>query len=185
MGKKTDRFDKIQIILKSITTLSIVAIPLIIAFYSNRLTESINEKEINLKYVELSIKILSDAPRDSTSEKSESDKNDSDNIRQWAIDIIDELAPIKMTKATKDELKKKRLVNIPEPPTCSLIIQKNEKNVILRWSTSGATSVEISGIGPVGPSGIRTIDINNAADDYTLIAIGAGGSTRCRRSITD
>ena len=49
MGKKTDRFDKIQIILKSITTLSIVAIPLIISFYSNRLTEAINDKELNLK----------------------------------------------------------------------------------------------------------------------------------------
>ncbi len=85
-----------------------MAIPLIISFYSNRLTEAINDKELKLKYVELSIKILSDAPWDNTSEKSESGKNDSDNIRQWAIDIIDELAPIKMTKATKDELKKKR-----------------------------------------------------------------------------
>lgn len=185
MGKKTDRFDKIQIILKSITTLSIVAIPLIISFYSNRLTEAINNKELNLKYVELSIKILSDAPRDSTSEKSESDKNDSDSIRQWAVDVINKFSPIPMTKSTKDELKKKRLINIPKSPTCSLIIQKNEKNVTLSWSTSNATSVEISGIGPVGPSGTRIIDINNAADNYTLIAIGAGGTTRCRRSITD
>ena len=56
MGKKTNRLDKILINLKN---LALVIMPLIILFYSNRITETIKDKEIGVKYVELSIKILS------------------------------------------------------------------------------------------------------------------------------
>jgi len=185
VGNKKNCFYIFEILVKCATAVSIVAIPVVIAYYSSKLAETINNREIKLKYVKLSIEILSNPPRNSTLKESERGKNDPDAIREWAINIIDELAPIKMTKSTKDELQKKRLVNIPKP-ACSLSIQKDEKRVIVSWTATDATSAAISGIGPVSPlAGSRTIDIDNAENVYTLIVIGPGGTSVCRRSITD
>jgi peptidoglycan-associated lipoprotein len=57
------------------------------------------------------------------------------------------------------------------------------QSVTLNWSTTGATSVTIDGIGPVNPSGTQNVTPSNSTN-FHLTARGDGGSTDANVRVT-
>ncbi|TLD43445.1 MAG: hypothetical protein JETT_0263 [Candidatus Jettenia ecosi] len=102
-------WEKVKIVTTAIMT---IIIPILIALIGNWYTQAIKERETQLRYIELSINILSQEP---------SDKNR--NIRSWAINIINEYAPKHLEEETKNELKLKTRL----PETQKFYIQQSVK----------------------------------------------------------
>ncbi len=91
--EKLNNWEKLKIVT---TTISIIIIPLVIAFLGNVYSKSIKEKEIQGKFVELSIQILKEKPT-----------NENVNIRKWAINVINEYSGVKLdNEAEKDLIEK-------------------------------------------------------------------------------
>lgn len=88
--EQSNNWEKLKVIS---TTASIVIIPLVIAFLGNLYSKSIKEKEIQGRFVELSLQILKDKP-------SEENKN----IRKWAVDVINEYSGVKLEPDAKKDL---------------------------------------------------------------------------------
>lgn len=80
--------------------LGIVVIAPLIAFVGTIYTNALKEQEINVKNIELAVDIL----------KQESDKTDKD-IRQWAIDTINEYSKVKLTNEAQEALKESPIVS--------------------------------------------------------------------------
>ena len=76
-----------------------IAIPLVVALIGHWYTSAIKQNEIGLRYVELSVTILSQKPETHTTE-----------IRAWAIDTINEYSIVKMSTAARDQLLKNQLI---------------------------------------------------------------------------
>lgn len=74
------------------------------------------------------------------------------------------------------------------PPTCTLTTDwdpiNNDIGTILRWSSSNATSMSISSIGSVSPSGGSTAIYPQTNTTYTGTVSGAGGSGSCAKTVT-
>ena len=75
----------------------------------------------------------------------------------------------------------------PAAPTASLTadpatIEKGQ-SATLSWQTTNATDVKIDGIGPVQPSGTRSVT-PDASTTYHLTATGAGGSQEATTRVT-
>ena len=86
-AEKKDVWDIIKI-------LGVVIIAPLIAFVGTMYTNALKEQEINVKNIELAVDIL----------KQESEKTDKD-VRQWAIDTINEYSKVKLTSEAKEALK--------------------------------------------------------------------------------
>jgi hypothetical protein len=95
--EQTSNWEKVKILA---TTASIIIIPVVIAITGNMFSKSMKEKEIQSKFVELSLEILQEQPTD-----------ENRNIREWATDVINEYSGVKLkSSATKDLIE-----NIPIP----------------------------------------------------------------------
>jgi len=64
-----------------------IAIPLVIALIGHWYTDALKERELRIRYVELAISILNHEPKDHTRE-----------IRNWAIEIVNEHSSVKMNR---------------------------------------------------------------------------------------
>jgi peptidoglycan-associated lipoprotein len=94
----------------------------------------------------------------------------------------------------KKEARDQATINVaavkPAAPTVSLRAEPNAidlgKNTVLRWETSNATTVTISGLGEVAASGDREVS-PRVSTTYTATAIGAGGNATAsvRVTVTD
>lgn len=71
----------------------IVAIPVVTLVVGNSYTKAIKEREIQSKFVELAVGILSEEP-------SEENKN----IRNWSIDVINQYSGVEISKETRTDL---------------------------------------------------------------------------------
>lgn len=60
----------------------------------------VRDSEIRARYVELAIGVLRESP---------SNKSQTPNIRAWAVKVIEELSPIKLSPDAQEELKKQPL----------------------------------------------------------------------------
>ena len=83
------------------TIVATVVIPLAIALSSNWYGQQQKDKEVQLKYIELSIQILSAPPTDSNQA-----------VRKWAIDTINRYSDVKIDAQAQDELLKQQLRRI-------------------------------------------------------------------------
>lgn len=88
---------KTQIAKLVISILTLIAV----GFYGTYLTNLSKSKELNQKYVELSISILRNKPKE----------GESIVIREWALDILNSYSPIKLSDSAKIELLKRPLFN--------------------------------------------------------------------------
>jgi hypothetical protein len=87
-----DRWEKA----KTISTIaSALIIPLAIAFAGNWFAQIQKDKEIQLRYISLSIQILSSPPSHANSA-----------VRKWAIDIINKYSEIKLNVKAESELRR-------------------------------------------------------------------------------
>ncbi len=75
-----------------------IAIPIVIHFSTVNYTNSLKEREIGVRYVEVAINILREDP----------DKQKTKELRRWAIDVINKNATIKLSaNAIKDLMDRK------------------------------------------------------------------------------
>ncbi|PCJ15440.1 MAG: hypothetical protein COB04_13190 [Gammaproteobacteria bacterium] len=73
---------------------SLVAIPLVIGFFGWEVQKNIADRNLQKEYIQMAITILS------ASEKQKVD----DNLKKWAIDLVDYYSPIKIPEALSKEL---------------------------------------------------------------------------------
>ncbi|MEO5563890.1 MAG: hypothetical protein ABIR18_10660 [Chitinophagaceae bacterium] len=152
--EQSTNWEKVKIIS---TTASIVIIPLVIAFLGNLYSKSIKEKEIQSKFVELSLQILKEQP-------SEENKN----IRKWAIDVINEYSGVKLESGAAKDL----IENIP------LTMDKaNSIDVPVLNSNTPIQVQVVFGAESIGTANISVYDATNkllakftskASEAYTL-----------------
>ena len=75
------------------TLIASIAIPISVTLIGYWHTSDFKEKEFGLHYIELAVQILKDKPQ-----------NHNENIRSWAIDIINAYSTVKLSDDTKSEL---------------------------------------------------------------------------------
>lgn len=83
------------------TVAATVLIPLVIAIVSQSYTAAIKSNEIGVKYVELALSILR-APPDPQTE----------NLRAWAVSVIDHHSEVPISGPAQGELQKQDLSNV-------------------------------------------------------------------------
>lgn len=76
-----------------INFMAVILIPIIIGIIGNGYTKAIKEREIQGRFVELAINILSQAPT-----------GDNHSIRAWATEIIDKYSGVPLSQSTKEDL---------------------------------------------------------------------------------
>ena len=79
----------------SATVISAVLIPVVVAIIGYYVNTAIKGDELSLKYVELAVRVLQDAPRDET-----------ENLRNWAIDVINNYSDVRLSEDAKLELRR-------------------------------------------------------------------------------
>lgn len=87
-----NNWEKFKIVNGGLATL---AIPAVIAFVGNQFSLSMKEKEVQEKYVELAIRILSETPH-----------KDKSATREWAVDVVNKYSGVEMSLETEDHLVK-------------------------------------------------------------------------------
>lgn len=80
-----------------------VLVPIVIVIVGNSYTSAMKHSENRVKYVELAIGILKTNP-----------SPDTENLRAWAIKVIDNYSEVPMNDKTKDELLRRQLIEAAE-----------------------------------------------------------------------
>ena len=89
ISKKKDIWDKLKIIASSI---SLLIIPILLGIITYNIQSSLKQKDVQIRFVELAIKVLSEKPNDS-----------SKDLRRWATDILDRYSGVALGPA-RDKL---------------------------------------------------------------------------------
>ena len=95
--KTKDFWDKTSAIA---ALLASVLVPIVIAIVGHSYTNAIKEAENRVKYTELAITILKSIP-----------EKDSDDIRAWAVDVINQYSGVPMDAKVKQQLIGRRLIH--------------------------------------------------------------------------
>jgi hypothetical protein len=83
--------------LKAVATiLSLIAVPVLIAFIGSRIQSSISNESIKRDYVQMAVRILAEEPK----------SPDSSDLRKWAVDILAKNSPVPFTTVLEEQLKK-------------------------------------------------------------------------------
>lgn len=90
---KKDGWDKAHILIQGF---AYIAIPIVIFGLGLNINSSIQERAINVKYIEIATEILRDEPNKET-----------DPLRDWAIKIIVEYSDIELTEEALESLRTK------------------------------------------------------------------------------
>lgn len=90
MADDPNSYEKIRVFGNLAAT---ILIPLVIALVANWYTSAIKERELSAKYITLAIGILREEP-----------KKGSEEIRKWAIDIVNMYSKVKISKTLKEKL---------------------------------------------------------------------------------
>lgn len=99
----TERIKEFVEIARSIaTTFAMIAVPIVIALIGGEYNKSVKESENRVRYVELAIAQLRTPPAPETAA-----------LRDWAVDLLDNQAPIKLSPTAKGQLKANALKVIP------------------------------------------------------------------------
>ena len=78
--------------------LASIMIPIVIILIANVVNTTIKGNELSLSYVEMAADILSEKPAPGT-----------ENLRKWAIDVINNYSDVQLSQKTQDELEAKEL----------------------------------------------------------------------------
>lgn len=88
---KKDAWDKFQI-------LSVVLIPFVLSFCGMKIDQTLKEREMRAKYIEIATGILRDKPSEDTLA-----------LRTWAIDVVQKYSPVPLKKEAVEELSQNAL----------------------------------------------------------------------------
>ena len=94
-----NNWEKAKIVFTGIAS---ILIPLMLGFIGNEYSTSLKERELQGKFVELAINILSEEPT-----------KENENIRRWGIDVINMYSGVPLDKPTKEDLIKKTPIYSP------------------------------------------------------------------------
>lgn len=95
-NKKRDVWDKLSSLSGFIAS---VLVPIVIALVGHSYTSAIKEAENRVRYTELAISILKEDP--------EKDRND---VREWAVDVINQYSGVPMSANVRQQLIGTRLI---------------------------------------------------------------------------
>lgn len=90
-----DIWDKVSVIS---VLLASALVPLVVAFVGNAYTSALKQSENRLKYTELAIGILREKP-----------SPDSQDIRSWAVDIINQYSGVPLSRGARQQLLRSQL----------------------------------------------------------------------------
>lgn len=99
-----EKWQKIQIIGTPISSFTVPLLGLFGILVGHWYATAVKEKDIQTRYVELSLGILSQQPTDKT-----------ENIRRWAIEVINHYSEVKIGDETRKELLRERLQGASSP----------------------------------------------------------------------
>lgn len=91
MEKKRDFWDKL---LLTFQLLSLIVIPIVLFVVGQNIEQAISEREVKAKYIEIAVSILNQKPNPKTEE-----------LRNWALEIVQEYSEIKLSKEALATLK--------------------------------------------------------------------------------
>lgn len=100
MGKENSdelpvRWKKIQVITGLIGT---ILVPFVAAYIGNSINQSIKNNELGLSYVQLAVGILREQPKPET-----------ENLRKWAIEVVNNYSAVDLPEEARLELKQEKL----------------------------------------------------------------------------
>jgi hypothetical protein len=99
-GRDSSEVDKLWARIPAVSAaLAAILIPLVVLYVGNRIVTAEKEAELRLKYLELSIGILREAPSENTSA-----------LRAWAIQVLVRNTPVEISKEVLQELEKNKLL---------------------------------------------------------------------------
>ena len=128
-----------------INFMAVIIIPIVIGFIGNGYSKAIKEREIQGRFVELAINILSQAPT-----------KDNHGIREWATEIIDKYSGVPLGKSTKQDL----IENLPITRELKFegtgyktsMGERKIDEIVLLDTQSGSIDEEIKGLQQFGVS---------------------------------
>lgn len=154
-----DNWDKFEIIIKAITALATVCVPILIAIYGNEINTSIKNRELqqqkeqyksqlSQKYIEIAVSILNSNPLPKTKP-----------LRVWAIDTLNKYSAIKLTDVQKKVLIDKQpfsagvsLSGVGGKGGVGNLSVSGDSKMGNKPEVSGSTNVELNGVGSQGAS---------------------------------
>jgi hypothetical protein len=80
--------------------LASVAVPLVVAYFGNSMAAANKESENKVKYVELAVSLLKTDP-----------KPEARALREWAVELLNAHAPVKLSEAAKAQLLERALLS--------------------------------------------------------------------------
>ena len=89
---KKDAWDKFQILSFALI------IPFVLGFCGMKIDQTLKEREIGAKYIEIATGILRDKPSEDTLA-----------LRTWAIDVVQKYSPVPLTREAVEELRQTAL----------------------------------------------------------------------------
>jgi len=104
-----------------------IAVPLAIAWVGGSYNASIKDSENRVRYVELAISQLRTAPTPETSA-----------LRDWAIELLDSQAPVKLSSTTKQQLKSSALSVQLSGAAVGQSTARGDVSIVPQGSESGA-----------------------------------------------
>jgi uncharacterized protein YjbI with pentapeptide repeats len=93
---KKDFWDKITALSAFIAS---ILVPLVLAVVGNAYASAMKQSETKVKYTELAISILKDKP-----------SSDTQDVRAWAIDVVNQYSGVPMSPQVREQLLRSRLV---------------------------------------------------------------------------
>lgn len=155
------------------TAISVIAIPVVVAWLGNNYTSAIKEREIQGRFVELAVNILKETPDESKK-----------NIRSWAAEIINKYSGVPLNEETQKDLIKSIPLVRDVPPSkdeVKKVVGKYREEVEAALAKPiGQLTVELDGAN----ARTRETNFGNLVADLMREASGAdmaiinGGSIR-------
>ncbi|RJP81905.1 MAG: hypothetical protein C4522_04050 [Desulfobacteraceae bacterium] len=93
-----DNWEKFAIITKSI---SLLLIPLVIAFWGKAIDTTLKKQEIAYKYIEIAISVMKEKPAENNSK-----------IKNWAVEVLRTYSPIPIDSQELQELQISQMKNV-------------------------------------------------------------------------
>lgn len=144
--EQSNKWEKLKVVSNAA---AIVIIPLVIAFLGNLFSQSMKEKEIQGRFVELSLQILKEKPSD-----------ENKNIRKWAVDVINKYSGVKLEQDAAKDL----IENVPLPMSDNLSLNFDAPIS----STEEPVGIKVSfGYANIGTAMVTILDsANNEIDQF-------------------
>ncbi len=110
---KKDCWDKTKIIVE-------IILLIVIVWYGNVINNTLKQKELNVKMIEVAVKILTTKPA-----------KEPDHLREWAIDILDKYSETPLPDKVKQELKTRSIVKYLTTQSGDILTTQSGDKIII------------------------------------------------------